>query len=463
MKKMKKGLILIGLLLLSGPIFSQASGYTGLSKIFSRDDFNGSARFEALSGAFGALGGDISAMTINPAGLSVFTTNSASATFQSRSNDITSLYYGNSSFSQNEFFNISNAGAVLIFDDLNSNDWSNIAIGINYRMRADLDETFFAEGNSGFASFDSFPLDNNTTPFLYDIAENQQFSNFYNGEITELNIGVSGIYREKLYVGFAINLIGLNFSQQSILRETNNDGNGNTLNARFYQENFTTGNGFSFTTGMIYKPTQAIRFGLSYQSPTWFSEIIEETNITNNDGYFGDTEISVSNDNLIYDNTIGFLPFQSLFYKLRAPARVTLSTALVIGKFGLFSFDYSSRNFQNMNLSGDVFISENQFFNTQLKRTNNFNIGTEWRLSRLSIRGGYRFEESPDINAIDSDNLQSYSLGLGYNFGNFKLDLSYSNNNRTGIYNFYPQFQGIEAAELELDNRIVAVTLNINL
>ena len=280
---------------------------------------------------------------------------------------------------------------------------------------------------------------------------NQRFSNFISGEINELNLGISALHKEKLHVGFSINLIGVDFRQQAILRETNNDGNGNTLDARLFQDNITTGNGFSFTTGLIYKPTQAFRFGLSYQSPTWFTELGED--------YIEDTDIEVSNSNFTnFDNISQFL-----FYRLRTPSRVTLSSAIVFGKLGLISFDYSSRNFQNLNLSGDDFVDENRFFDSNLRRTNNFNVGTEWRFSSLSLRAGYRYQESPDANAIDSDNLQSYSLGLGYNFGSFKIDLSYSDNNRTAIYNFYPQFQQVDAANLNIDNKIIAATLTVNL
>ena len=72
---MKKGFTFFGLLILAQFTYSQSLSYVDLAQLFSRDDFNGSARFEALSGAFGALGGDISSMTVNPAGLSVFSKN----------------------------------------------------------------------------------------------------------------------------------------------------------------------------------------------------------------------------------------------------------------------------------------------------------------------------------------------------------------------------------------------------
>ena len=121
--------------------------------------------------------------TINPAGISVFNGSNASISFQSRSTDFETLYGDpllsrNSTTTQGDYFKVSNAGAVFTFNNTNSDEWSKLALGVNYRILADFENTFIARGNSGFASFESFPLDNNTTPILYDIAENQQFTNF---------------------------------------------------------------------------------------------------------------------------------------------------------------------------------------------------------------------------------------------------------------------------------------------
>jgi hypothetical protein len=466
---MKKIILCVAFAAVTLTSYSQALGYQDLSILFSQNDGNGSARFVAMGGAFGALGGDASAMTINPAGISVFNGSYASIAFQSRSTDYSTLY-GDPLLSRNfvttqeDFFRISNAGAIFTFEDGNSDEWTKFALGVNYRILTDFENTFIASGNSGFASFDSFPLDNNATPIVYDVAENQQFTNFYNGEISELNLAFSGVYQETLHIGAGLNFYDLNFSQQAILTEANNDGNGNTLDARFYQENFTTGTGFSLSAGFIYKPIKAIRLGLSYQSPTWFTEIIEDTNITNNDGFLGDTEIEVSNDNVIYDNTVGGnLPIQSLIYKLRTPSKLTASAAIVFGRFGLISVDYSTRNYNGLNLSGDDFSTENLFFDNQLRNANTFNAGTEWRIKKLSLRAGYKYEQNPRQNAFKSDDIESYSLGFGYNFGSFKFDLAYSNSTNTGVYDFYSQYSQVDAAELNIDNTMVTVGVSITL
>ena len=127
--------------------------------------------------------------------------------------------------------------------------------------------------------------------------------------------------------------------------------------------------------------------------------------------------------------------------------------------------DYISENFKGLNLnSGNAdFSNENLFFDNNLRRTSTFNVGTEWRFKKLSLRGGYRYQQSPDANAIDSDHLQEYSAGIGYNLGTIKLNIAYRNNTRTGLYNFYPQFPEVDAADLNIDNTIVTLGLSVSL
>ena len=57
---------------------------------YSNDQIEGSARFSAMSGAFGALGGELSAISINPAGSAIFSKGVASFTL---SNYKTCLLY----------------------------------------------------------------------------------------------------------------------------------------------------------------------------------------------------------------------------------------------------------------------------------------------------------------------------------------------------------------------------------
>lgn len=461
---MKKVTLFVLFCAISLPNFSQSLGYQDLALLFSKDNNTGTARFNAMSGAFGALGGDISAIKINPAGASIFKNSLFSASVNLRNTDITSSYYGNKSTTQEEYFNFTQAGAVFVYKTYENSDWSKFAFSFNYSIRNDYKDRFLSSGNSGFSTFTEFPLDTGNPKTQYTNADSQRFSNTTSGELAEYNFALSGVYQNDLHLGVAVNTYDLKFSQRSTLREQNNDGNGNVLNAKFYQENITTGTGFSLSAGAIYKASKSLRFGFSYQSPTWFTEMNEESNILNNDGFFGDTEIEVTGSNTIYDNTTGNnFPVQGFSYKLKTPAKTTASIAYIFGSNGLISADYTINGYKKMKLSNADFNTENQFFNDQLRNSYTLNIGSEWRFKALSLRGGYHYEQSPDANAIESDNIKGYSFGAGYNFGNTKLDFAYQNKSNTQQYSFYPQYNQVNAAELNLDNRIITATLTINL
>jgi hypothetical protein len=461
---MKKVTLFVFFCALSLPSFSQSLGYEDLALLFSKDNNTGTARFNAMSGAFGALGGDLSAIKINPAGASVFKNSLFSTSLNSRNTETTSTYYGNNSTTQEENFDFSQAGAVFVYKAYSNSDWSKFALSFNYSVRNNYNSSVLSNGNSGFSTFTEFPLDDGNPKTEYTNADSQNFSNTISGKLREYNFAFSGVYQNNLHLGIAVNTYDLKFSQRSILREQNNDGNGNVLNAKFYQENNTIGAGFSLSAGAIYKATKSLRLGFSYQSPTWFTEVNEENNILNNDGFFGDTEIEVTGSNTIYDNTAGNnFPVQGFSYKLKTPAKTTASIAYIFGSNGLISADYTINGYKKIKLSNGDFNTENQFFNTELRNSYTLNIGSEWRFNALSLRGGYHYEQSPDTNAIESDNTKGYSFGAGYNFGNTKLGFSYQNKSNTQQYDFYPQYNQVNATELNIDNRVITATLTINL
>jgi len=102
-------------------------------------------------------------------------------------------------------------------------------------------------------------------------------------------------------------------------------------------------------------------------------------------------------------------------------------------------------------------------FNDFFRNTSAVNIGTEWRIDDLSLRAGYRYEQSPLKSAISSDNLQGFAVGLGYKFGNVKVDLSYDYSDKTGIYDFYPDFNDVDPANIEYKNSNVTATVAVDL
>jgi hypothetical protein len=436
---MKKIFFLIGFLC-SIAINAQSLGYNDLGVLFSEDESNGTARYRGMSGAFGALGGDLSSMDINPAGAAVFLKSELSFSLNFRNQNISSDYYNTLNSVEEDFTSLSQAGAVFVFKNSNSR-WNNTAISFNYSISRDFDNNWAANGNSDFPTFiydDDYTDDGDSTnDILYLNSDGQNFRNFTNGTNDKFTFSVASQYDDNLYIGAAITFQDISFYQAVTLQENNNDGNGNSIQGNLFEELFVVGNGISFNLGVISKASDNLRLGLSYKSPTWY-EMNEE---------FRD------------ENGVN-----GLDYSLRAPSKLTGSVAYVFNKNGLISLDYSTRNYNNINISSNVDFSDvNQGFNTDLKNASELRFGAEIRSKEFSFRGGYHYQKSPYKNALSSDHLKGYSLGLGYNFGNIKFDLSYEDANRTDVYDFYPQYPEINPTELKFDTSKITVSLVFNI
>ena len=114
---------------------------------FSQENINGTARFSAMSGAFGALGGDLSAMNINPAGSAVFLNNQAGGTISNFSNTNNSSYFGTDKKTKENSFALNQAGGIFVFEDYSEkSDWKKFAIGLNYENTNNFDNTFTSSG-----------------------------------------------------------------------------------------------------------------------------------------------------------------------------------------------------------------------------------------------------------------------------------------------------------------------------
>ena len=77
---MKKYIFLLALGLTAGAAQSQEIAD---AMLYSQENLNGTARFRAMSGAFGALGGDLSSINVNPAGSAIFSNNQMGLTLSS--------------------------------------------------------------------------------------------------------------------------------------------------------------------------------------------------------------------------------------------------------------------------------------------------------------------------------------------------------------------------------------------
>ena len=472
---MKK--IYLPLLTFFAVIQSQAQEFNPNDAVkISAPQINGSARFNSLNGAFGALGGDISAMQINPAGSALFNYNNFSFTGNLQIQNNKSVFNGTSATAKENDLNLSNFGAVFVIDAKNQEQAiKKFTIGLAYHTNARLNDRYFSSGisnqsvtnyflnhaNNGYNG-GAIPLDYVQTMegesvgdlynYLNGVANGfsaQQAMLAYQGYLINdtdagyvLNGTGNSFYQEnetyvtgfnnqltgniafdinkKLYLGANLNIHFIDHLATSAIYEENQSQITNGYKKLLFQNQaYTFGSGFSFNIGGIFKATEEFRIGASYQSPTWmtlqdeFSQSLQ-TNILEN-GASVNYDI---NPNLVtlYDK-----------YSIKNPGALTGSLAYVFGNTGLISVDYTRKDYSTMeySASGVDYSSLNSYYKNNLQATNEFRIGGEYRLNQISLRAGYRFANSPYKNKDLMGDLTSYSTGIGYSFGASRLDLGY--------------------------------------
>ena len=127
---------------------------------YAVENMNGTARFRGMSGAFGAVGGDLSAININPAGSLFFNNNFASATISSFNNSNNANYFGTKNKENFSTLDLNQIGAVLVFNDTSGkSEWNKISVSLNYDNTNNFDNRLFTSGINPFNSISNYFVD----------------------------------------------------------------------------------------------------------------------------------------------------------------------------------------------------------------------------------------------------------------------------------------------------------------
>lgn len=144
---MKKIITLAALgLLIAAPMSAQT--VYDAAKITNKD-LNGTARFVGMGGAMGALGGDISTIGTNPAGIGVYRSNDAMVSFGFSSYGTESNYVGNKMNSDKMRASFDNAGFVLSSKIGNATALRYVSFGFNYHKAKSFYKNMSMGGNLG--------------------------------------------------------------------------------------------------------------------------------------------------------------------------------------------------------------------------------------------------------------------------------------------------------------------------
>ena len=368
----------------------------------SQYDLKGTARFMSMAGAFGALGGDLSTLSQNPAGIGVYRSNELGFTLNLDAQQSTAKSMGVSNTDNQTKFYLNNIGGVATIR-LNSSAVPNFNIGFTYNKAASFDRRYSGRiptlntslsnyiagvaNTYGITEADVRATDNYeqyknpNVPWMtilgYDAmlinpeivhtdngAATDWYGQFGNGtsgnatfgvsergSVDEYNIAFGGNINNVVYWGMNFDIVAMDYRISSMWNENLQDAwvfNPNTrkvsqMDARWaLRDNYRlSGTGFNYQLGVIVKPIQELRLGLAFHTPTFYK--LTETFNPERIEYsypFG-SDFAVTNNDRSNSNNVN----------LSSPWKVIASVAGVIGQKFIVSADYEWIGYNGMRYS----------------------------------------------------------------------------------------------------------------
>jgi hypothetical protein len=454
----------------------------------SRNDLYGTARSMSMGGAFGALGGDLTGVSINPAGIAVYRSSEVVGTAdlsQERSN------VGDISRDKTSF-KMDNMGFVGYFP-LRGNTIPFINFGFAYNKVKSFNKKMAAYNGkpdsslmdyiadiSTYENVDPAKIGSNKNPFdlgapwltalgvksylifpyqdeqgyFYTPLHNEPITNSLelveNGSVNNYDFTIGTTLGKKVNVGLTLTVTDIYYNLSSRYSEEFERGESAGFDLRNYLT--TEGAGVGAKIGVIYRPVNELRIGVAYHTPVWCS-------LT--DTYSAEMEHNVTEYviDTYPDYKPGIVPPRPYIYgndyRFKTPDKWVMSIAGVMGNKFIASLDYELANYQDMKFKGEVneldaesmYDSDNRYISEDYEPASTVRVGLEYRFTpQFSGRIGYAWMQNPyDAEYREGTNIDRvtaiagsttiyriegdasyFTGGVGYRFNrNFYLDLAF--------------------------------------
>lgn len=419
--------------------------------LFGQDNLNGNARYVSMGGAFGALGGNSSAITKNAGGIGVYRKGELSLTYQISDQGFNTVHYGNSSKSSKSAGQVANLN-VVFSNEIEESDWKNYNLIFSYNRRNNFDYNYSAKGINQQSSkldlylrdiieadifvdeiYDYFPfgaglawdvlLIDTANGEYFHALENyghyQEYSANVSGGVNDFYVGMGTNYDDKLYIGATIGITSVNYRRNSTYSETPLSNNDLTFVETWEEQEKIeiNGRGLNLRLGFIYWFDEKMRMGIGFNSGTSYtlSESYEKTILAN----WTDIE-----------NTTSKSPEGFNQYEFISPYSLVFSVARVDKYIGSVDLDLELITYGRMryaNVAGYPidFTEPNTKLDENAAVSMNISLGGELLVGPLILRGGARVWGNPEKEKVFF-NRYSLSTGIGYRFKRTSFDLAYS-------------------------------------
>lgn len=455
---------------------------------FASSDLNGTARYVGMGGALGALGGDVSVMSTNPAGTGLFRSNEAmislgllwaddgvlgkhsvrpsidnigliisSRVATEGQKGLKYINYGvNYTKRANYFSNLNCSVGNLngVFSQTNQiANLANTCYDGNYEywgLLADMSTPLFDEdGNLVHGG-----IINEDESGYYGIgAEQAEYRRATYGSNIQCDFNISMNVSDQFFFGLALGVYNIDYNRESLYGEIGTDGNYYSL-SNWYQ---TTGDGIDLKFGFICRPIadSPFRFGINVHTPIWYSLRDQNGAYLSMNG-----EYVSSGDGGVFD------------YSYRTPWVFGLSVGHTIGTNFAIGAEYEYSDYSTSQYTTDDGYEDAYFrqINDNTKRflqgVSTFKIGMEYKpIDAFSVRLGYNYVSAPmksdsyRIIAADSPFTETdftnwkainrITFGFGYRYKAGYIDFAYQYSAQKG--DFYA-FDEVNLKPTEISN-----------
>lgn len=495
--KIRTTIIAIASLFLSSQV--RAQDIIDTSILFSQSNYGGSARVQAIGGAQVSLGGDLSSITSNPAGLGMFNRSSVSLSTGLNFINTKSDYFGTTTPDQKANLNVPNLSLIL-HKEIN-NKYSNFksaSFGISYSRINDFHQQVTYQGRSESSMLDFF-LQNAQGVNIQDFEDQNSFdyssleglaartylifptSDFdslgfddeyvsdilgtplqtetisVKGAQTQVSLSYGANYDDVLFLGAGIGLTSIDYNSRKSYVESNfvydnpdDPDYINPLNQYTLEENLSiTGGGINATLGLMFRPVDFLQLGGSFTTPTYYN-LDDEYDASLSVSY-NDLENEYAESDIIISN-----------YSLTTPLKLSGGATVFIGKYGFISADVEMLNYGKNNLKSNDYptLEDNQYIAASYDKSYNVKIGGEFRYDIFRFRGGYAQYDDPTIEK--SNGKQIISGGVGVRVKKYYLDLAVVNTANDTSYSPYRIGNNSPIANIRNNNTKGLITFGVN-
>lgn len=421
---------------------------------FMGNDLNGTARFVGMGGAMGALGGDISTMGTNPAGIGIYRSSDVMTSFGFSNIGMKSNMNGSKNEQDKLFGSFDNIGFVISSRIGNETPLRFVNFGFNYRKVKSFDKNMVMNGliedsegplsqsdlfaslsrglkekylgsNAAFTDggIDAAPWlgamalrtrvigsvgdhgeDNDlyasNVGYMVDKDDKHiylpvmgEYTSKERGGLHSYDFNVALNFYDRIYLGATIGAYSVDYSRNSIYRESYK-GDASTYSLENWFD--TSGTGVDFKLGVIVRPfeSSSFRIGAAIHTPTWLNLEDRTSAIMTSDVDMNSDGTIGKGESFEYD-TMEFPGESKTKYQLVTPWKYNLSLGYTIGRSVALGAEYEYSDYSSAKLKYDDGLKmedETSQIKTGLKGVHTLRVGAEFKLApEFSFRLGYNY------------------------------------------------------------------------